>query len=880
MSKIADTEANATSLDGLVNDNALVPTLRNGPKPSYQYLVNGWNTEFNALISNLDTQGDAATTSINADVVTVESAKNSAVSNINADVSAVDTARNSAIYYINDAEVEIASKVNDFDAIADAAISEFETDSEASIVAFEANSQAAIIEMQKSRGFRRVGTFEDGFTYELANDVGIDSSGEAWVLTDISSLPFIVPAMTTPTDGVYTKVTYNSAENIQMASGESVEKQTTQSRQSIEAAYKAKGYNNVFFFKDGFTYTEPNDVGVYEDGTAWTYADAGALPVTIAANTEPSEPTYNLASGSRWEGKYKTISIGSEVLDGDIIVDAITGSPYITYPKETIGVVTALDYQELTATIGGVDVFLVGATKGFGDALSWGLEMGESGSHERNTLIMLNRISKYLSEQGGYMEFPGGVVNFGFQNPDTTNAPNTLYELWGENSLYIKDATHPVVIEFKGTEFNYLTGYRFGRFIEGTNTPTDTAGKYVSAGDFFTAYNCENVKCTGSIIINMNSDTAIKGGQVGDTGIQLSGSGIRSLYTENFEMCISEVNNPPLDGYYVMYDGLSDTDTPKPHRFITPKCRVAGRNAMSLVGCNHVELHSPVLTGTGTGTFNSPPRAGIDFEAQGGAIVKNIAIYNPYIVNNGACMLVPFGSTDNVHVYGGKVIGGTGTALYGPFGGSSTFNGTRIVGRAVNQFGAHKFNDCLLSMDESLNEGFGPTTATTFQDFSGFTGSFNNCEFVISDTNRRLPSMSSQATVNSCNFTTKQSSVSFTRATFIGKSIFDWTEGVANDFNGAKLEGIVISNGNYRGTENATFKSKTSCVTDSGNARRTFFAESGFGNDTSLSGIEVERGERAQKYNISGATGFAGQVVSVGGVIGSTASVRNFEEIQ
>ncbi len=43
MSKIADTEANATSLDGLVNDNALVTTLRNGPKPSYQYLVDGWN---------------------------------------------------------------------------------------------------------------------------------------------------------------------------------------------------------------------------------------------------------------------------------------------------------------------------------------------------------------------------------------------------------------------------------------------------------------------------------------------------------------------------------------------------------------------------------------------------------------------------------------------------------------------------------------------------------------------------------------------------------------------------------------------------------------------------------------------------------------------
>lgn len=39
MSKIADAEANATSLDGLVNDNGLITTLRNGPKPSWQYIV-------------------------------------------------------------------------------------------------------------------------------------------------------------------------------------------------------------------------------------------------------------------------------------------------------------------------------------------------------------------------------------------------------------------------------------------------------------------------------------------------------------------------------------------------------------------------------------------------------------------------------------------------------------------------------------------------------------------------------------------------------------------------------------------------------------------------------------------------------------------------
>ena len=206
MSKIADTEANATSLDGLVNDNALVPTLRNGPKPSYQYLVDGWDEQITSKITELD----------------------------------------------------------------------------------------------KYRDFRVVGTFEDGFTYELFNDVGIDDGGNSWIYTGAGAPNKVVAAGTVPSAPDYEQVVYNRADNIKMTSGESVQKFTTQSRQAIEAVYKAQGYNNVFFFEDGFTYTEANDIAISNDGVAWIYADA--LPVTVAAGTVPSAPdyeqvTFNSASG-------------------------------------------------------------------------------------------------------------------------------------------------------------------------------------------------------------------------------------------------------------------------------------------------------------------------------------------------------------------------------------------------------------------------------------------------------------------------------------------------------------------------------------------------------------------------------------------------------
>ena len=100
MSIFTNAEADALSLDGLVNDNALVPTRRNGPKPSYQFLVDGWNAEF----------------------------------------------------------------------------------------------AAKIIEINKSRGFRVVGTFSAGFTYELLNDVGIDAAGNSWIYTGADALPKVITA--------------------------------------------------------------------------------------------------------------------------------------------------------------------------------------------------------------------------------------------------------------------------------------------------------------------------------------------------------------------------------------------------------------------------------------------------------------------------------------------------------------------------------------------------------------------------------------------------------------------------------------------------------------------------------------------------------------
>tara|TARA_R110002124_G_C8974430_1_gene515648 strand:- start:28985 stop:31003 length:2019 start_codon:yes stop_codon:yes gene_type:complete len=96
------------------------------------------------------------------------------------------------------------------------------------------------------------------------------------------------------------------------------EKRLQKNRQAIEAAYKAQGYSNVFFFEDGFTYTEPNDVGIYKDGTAWTYADVNALPVTIDAGTAPSEGVYSKVNLTRDFGSVSEMILFKGLLEGEL----------------------------------------------------------------------------------------------------------------------------------------------------------------------------------------------------------------------------------------------------------------------------------------------------------------------------------------------------------------------------------------------------------------------------------------------------------------------------------------------------------------------------------------------------------------------------------
>lgn len=71
-----------------------------------------------------------------------------------------------------------------------------------------------LLEINKSRGYRVVGTFATGFEYELFNDVGIDASGNSWIYVGTGAPVKTVTAGTVPSAPDYQQVTFNSIDGV------------------------------------------------------------------------------------------------------------------------------------------------------------------------------------------------------------------------------------------------------------------------------------------------------------------------------------------------------------------------------------------------------------------------------------------------------------------------------------------------------------------------------------------------------------------------------------------------------------------------------------------------------------------------------------------
>lgn len=228
----------------------------------------------------------------------------------------------------------IPKVLREFEEAGDAAIESFNQEGAEALAEFD----LTLDQYKESRGFNTKGTFAAGFTYELPNDVGLDASGNPWILIDTSSLPVAVTAGTTPTNPPYKQVVYGTAAQVST--------NTSDTAQSFIDSFALKIFQSP---TDELTEINTRTLtggGVYEvrkvsdDTLATIYSDKGGLTEIVQNGTS------NVSGGDGVVEFY--------IADGDYYITANSlSSDFKTYEtKINIGSYTLSDAQQLSVKTG------------------------------------------------------------------------------------------------------------------------------------------------------------------------------------------------------------------------------------------------------------------------------------------------------------------------------------------------------------------------------------------------------------------------------------------------------------------------------------------------------------------------------------------------
>ncbi len=222
-----------------------------------------------------------------------------------------------------------------------------------------------------------------------------------------------------------------------------------------------------------------------------------------------------------------------------------------------------------------------------------------------------------------------------------------------------------------------------------------------------------------NLILDGNVQNTSVGGPFGDTGIQGNMFGIDLVSCSNVRIENSVSKNHGADGLHL--GCAADAESDLPDNVVVEGCdfRNNGRNNVSITGGRNITLRRSVLfqAAKNAGGVSSSPGSGIDFEAEGGKIVRDVVVEGCYIADNQVNAIVADSGTpvDRCVIRDSTLIGTTGYALWLYRPGFKVDNCT-IVGTSVNfhpGYGvgsdpfrpnaAAKFRRCLFTDDTALS---------------------------------------------------------------------------------------------------------------------------------------------------------------------------------
>jgi hypothetical protein len=374
--------------------------------------------------------------------------------------------------------------------------------------------------------------------------------------------------------------------------------------------------------------------------------------------------------------------------------------------------------------------------------------------------------------------------------------------------LHFVDLPGPLTIIGNGATLRCAPGLRFGTFNRITGAPTRNPMPYFNQQERATPYEymilverCAGVVTITDLELDGNLKKLVIGGEYGDTGHQIAGTGIFLRDNRGSEILQRiHTHHHPQDG--IMIDGIDDPALAVrvTRRMEDIRSEYNGRQGCSFTGGRNWAIRRSKFSHTGKAGLVSAPAAGVDIEAEGGKKNRNLSFEDCEFSNNAGCgMVADSGDSEGATFQRCRFVGTTNWSVW-PNKPHFRFAKCTFVGCIVRCFSdpdasrATQFRDCTFTDDPRLSptgevyrEGRPDGSVADLSDSVNIL--FDRCRFLAVG-GAVLP-WSTGAIFANCTMRQTSKSTGYPRGTYIGRNTIDGTVGLY----GIKIRGELILNG-------------------------------------------------------------------------------------